>query len=368
MAKTLIIHIGHYKTGTTALQIFFNKHTKFLAKAGIVYPDVWMHHAKHSAFAFSILRAAGVEKIMYDYTDPTPPQEMWGNLYEWMDHTSHQTVLISSEEFMRMGQFPKAQGILHQVLEQRPDDVEVKAVAYLREPGPHLKSWYNQLIKMNFPVANLASAVNGDIEEIHFDYQRALSPWIDILGEQNVMIRPYVKDPSNPAALHQDFMSALGVTLPADLLNIQNDPNPRLDDRMIELMRLMQNMELPRSTINTIRTRAQTYLEKQDLLTEQQGTDAGTGTGTGMTHARTSARAGLDWLARQSGNQVDTEIFAHNLPDPASRKEAEQTLMLGFVLSEVILLRQRIKKLNISDITQRLDDIERQIGKAGGAS
>lgn len=366
MAKTLIIHIGHYKTGTTALQIFFTKHPRFLANAGIEYPDSWRHDAKHSDFAFSILRAAGVEKIMHGYAKPILPRDMWYQLYQRIEQSPHETVLISSEELIRMGQYPAATEILREVLEQRPEWLTIKVIVYLREPGLHLQAWYNQLIKMNFPVADLGSAINGDIEEIHFDYQRALSPWIDILGEENVMIRPYVKDPANPAALHQDFMNALGVTLPPDLLNIQNDPNPRMDDRMIELVRLMQNMDLPRITINTIRTRAQTYLEKQDLLVEQQGTD--TGTGTGAERARASASAGLNWLAQLSGNHVDTESFARNLPDPASRQEADQTLMLGFVLSEVIQLRQRVKKLNMTDIAQRLDALESQIAKIGGES
>lgn len=351
MSKTLIIHIGHYKTGTTALQIFFNKRTGFLARAGIQYPDVWMHHAKHSAFAFSILRTAGVGKIMYDYTDPTPPQEMWDHLYQHIEQSPHETVLISSEELMRMGQFPAATEILRQVLEQRPDGLTVKAIAYLREPGAHLQAWYNQLIKMNFQVADLAQAVNGDIEDIHFNYQRALSPWVDILGAENVIIRPYLKDPANPAALHQDFMGTLGVTLPDDLLNIQNDPNPRLDDRLIELMRLMRNMDIPRPRMSSLRTRALAYLEMQDRLVVRQGS--------GMARAAALAQSGLDWLAELPGNHVDIESFAHNLPEPVSQEKTDQTLLLGFVLSEVLQLRQNYNKFNLPDIMQRLETLER---------
>lgn len=353
MSKTLIIHIGHYKTGTTALQIFFNKHTRFLANAGIEYPDVWMHHAKHSAFAFSILRAAGVGKIMYDYADPTPPATMWGHLYERIEQSPHETVLISSEEFMRMGQFPAATEILRQVLQQRPDGLTIRAIAYLREPGPHLQAWYNQLIKMNFQVADLGQAVNGDIEDIHFDYQRALSPWVDILGAQNVTIRPYLKDPGNPVALHQDFMGLLGVTLPAGLLNIKNDPNPRLDDRLIELMRLMQNMDIPRPQMKTLRARALAYLEMQDRQVVRRGT--------GMARAGLSARAGLEWLAGLPGNHVDTEDFARDLPEPISQEKTDQTLLIGFALSEVLQLRQRLKKFNAPDIIQRLEALERKV-------
>ena len=61
MPKTLFLHIGHYKTGTTALQIFLERNAKLLAASGFEYPNFWTHNSKHSAFAFSILRAAGVE-------------------------------------------------------------------------------------------------------------------------------------------------------------------------------------------------------------------------------------------------------------------------------------------------------------------
>ena len=360
MSKTLIIHIGHYKTGTTALQIFFNHQQKFMADSGIEYPDVWMHHAKHSAYAFSILRAAGVSKIMYDYSDPTPPQSMWDDLYARIKESPRDTVLISSEEFMRIGQFPKAQEILGEILARRPEGLKVKVIAYLREPSAHLQSWYNQLIKMNFQVAALDMAVNGDIESIHYDYQRALSAWVNILGGENVIIRPYLKDPANPAALHQDFMAALGVDLPDGLLKIKKDPNPRMDNRVVELVRLMQNMEYPQVRIKPFPRQACAYLEMQDRQIVRRGE--------GMTRANIQARAGLDWLSSLPGCHVDTDAFAQQLPEPISQEKIDQDLLLGFAFSELIQLRQRIKRLNIADINQRLEALERNAQGVGPES
>ena len=353
MSKTLIIHIGHFKTGTTALQVFFREQTEFMAEVGIEYPLVWADHSKHSDYIFSILRAAGVSKLMHNYENPTPPQSMWNDLFERIKESPQDTILISSEEFMRIGQFPKAQDILRQILDNRPPDLTVKAIVYLRDPRAHLQSWYNQLIKMNFQVAALDMAVNGDIESIHYDYQRALAPWVDILGGENVIIRPYLKDPANPAALHQDFMGVLGVDLPDELLKTKGDPNPSLDNRVIELVRLMQNMDFPQNSMDAVRSQALAYLEMQDRQIVRRGE--------GMTSANIQARAGLDWLSEQPGCHVDTEAFAQNLPEPGSQEKIDQDLLLGFVFSELVQLRQRVKRMNIIDINQRLEALERQV-------
>jgi len=351
MSKTLILHIGHYKTGTTALQVFFSGHRRFLANQGIEYPGIWFHNAKHSAFAFSILAAAGVTgRLMHDFTDPTPPRQMWGDLFRHIDEKGHKTTLISSEEFMRLGQFPAAADILARVLADRPADLNLRAVVYLRDPAAHLRSWYNQLVKMSFPVADLGTALTGDIEDIHFDYRRALAPWIDILGAENVMIRPYRNERDDPAALHRDFFNTLGIKLPENLVRAETDPNPRLDDRVIELVRLMQNMDFPRATINAVRSQALSYLDTQD--------GKAPGGDTTLDHIREQSRAGLAWLGTLPGSSVPVAEFENHLPQADSPENINRSLLLGFVFAELIQLRQRVNNANLSDLAARIDALE----------
>lgn len=354
MNKTLYIHIGHYKTGTTALQVFFERSEGFLKKHGLSYPRVCYHNSKHSAFAFSILHAAGVEKLMYNYSDSASPEAMWGELFDTVMSARVPNMLISSEEFMRMGQFPAATNILSKILNSRPEGLTVKAIVYLRDPASHLHSWYNQLIKMNFPVANLNAAVDGDIEDIHFNYRKALSPWIDILGQGNVIIRPYLHDRSNPGALHEDFFRILGIDLPRNLVSSEQDPNPRLDDRAIELVRLMQNLGLPRRTLTTIRNHALSYLEAQDTLHH--------GEANGIEGARNQAIEGLDWLSTLSGCQVPIKEFSQNLPEPLPAQAVDSTLLLGFVFSELIQLRQRVNNAGLADLSARISALEERLG------
>lgn len=355
MAKKLILHIGHYKTGTTALQVFFSQNGRFLRNQGIEYPDLWVHNGKHSAFAFSILKAAGVTgPLMFDYADETTPRQMWGMLLDHVRRSPQDAVLISSEELMRLGQFPKAVEILGQVLAER-GDIALQVVAYLRDPKAHVQSWYNQLIKMSVPVSDMETALGGEIEDVHYDYRRALQPWVDIAGKDNVILRPYRFDRNDPNALHRDFFAALNIRLPAELERAQTDPNPRLDDRIAELLRLMQNLGFPRASIRAVRNQALAYLAAQDKLRADRLRS--------VDEVRAQARAGLDWLAGQAGGALPIDTFADHLPEGRPQAEIDRNILIGFVFAEFIQLRQRVQNFGIPDLAKRIEALEAQLLK-----
>lgn len=355
MTKTLYIHIGHYKTGTTALQRFFEEEPEILAEAGIEYSGIRIYYSKHSDLAFSILRAAGIEKMMFDYDDETPPQQMWDNLFAHVLKSPQPNTLISSEELIRLSEYDSTREILKEMLARRPEEIEVKVIVYLRAPGAHLRSWYNQLIKMDYPVADLNAAVMGDIEKVHYDYRHALEPWAEAVGPENMILRPYRYDRKNPAALHQDFMKIFGLDLPARRVRITEDPNPRLDDRVIEIVRMMQNANLPRPSIESIRKQADLYLAQQDQRVFRRSDR--------MATARAAAAAGLDWVAGLPGGAAHAEHFRRNLPQPMDSTDVDLYTMLGFVFSELIQLRQRINKMDPEDMTERVGALERQIAE-----
>ncbi|MBT8408708.1 MAG: sulfotransferase family protein [Alphaproteobacteria bacterium] len=362
MSKTLYLHIGHYKTGTTALQVFMNRRAPIigrsaLARAGIRYPETERNHCKHSVYAFSVLRAAGVTRQMYGYDRPDAPDKLWKALFDETQAAKEPITLVSSEEFMRIAEFPEAQRILSEIIAGRPQGLDIKVIAYVREPGPHVASWHNQLIKMNFPVPDLETALRHDIERIHYDYAFAFRPWIEMLGAENVTIRRYVRDRDNPAALHQDFFKAFGVDLAADEVPEDNDPNPRMDDRLTELVRVLQNTGLPHGTREAIRRRAKAYLAAQDAVVPPDGPDLDT--------VRQRAGDGLNWLAQNAGCGAFAADLAQKLPEAPEEEDGANTLLLGFVYSELIQLRQRLNKLDVEAIDERLARLEHLMSETG---
>ena len=337
--KTLYIHIGHFKTGTTALQIFLNKNADRLAqKNDIRYLQSNCHHSKHSAFAFSILQDAGVKKLMHGYKNQESSLEMWSTLFEDIRTSDCATTVISSEEFIRIGAFRAAEQKLLEIA-QLGTDISIKPIVYLRSPQEHLKSWYNQIVKMGFAISDYDSALLEDIESVHYDYAQALNAWGEAFGPENLIVREYFGNRKNNTYIFEDFLSIISGDSSLENFDYPTeDPNPSQDSRTIELVRLIQNTGQPKQTMQNIRRHSEEYFAKQDRLKAIAPKSINT--------IRKESRAGVNWLAQLTQVDMDLKRFEENLPSIPSQDGLKQTnLMLGFILSELISLRKRVNKL-----------------------
>jgi hypothetical protein len=360
MRKTLYIHIGHYKTGTTALQVMLASNPKFLARQGLIYAQAYQNFSKHSAFAFSLYKAVGAESLMHGYNRPQTPQEIWDALFDEVRTAPHPNVVISSEELMRLGTFPKAAALLKQIVASAPD-INVRIIAYLRAPDSHLRSWYNQLIKMGIKTPEYNAAVPGFIEPVHYDYAQALTPWIDIFGPDAITLRPYSEASRDNDSLYRDFLSIFDVALPKRGVDLPLlDPNPRLDDRMLEMARVMQNAGVPKEVVEWTTIRAHAYYEDETAGVDKDQVAS-------FERVRQRVTDGLEALKDLPGNTVDLAAYQTRLPETEETEIAETWRMAGLLLNEVHVLRQRLIREN-ADITARLRRLEDQLGLDGRPS
>lgn len=351
MTKTLYIHIGHYKTGTTALQILLDENHAFLARHGVQYAPCVRTDSKHSDLAFAMLREAGVKMLMHGYRRSVTPLALWGTLFDQVRESPQDKVVISSEELMRIGGFDAARLRLRDIA-ALAGDISVKVIAYLRNPRDHLQSWHNQLVKMGIPVADFDTALNGGIERVHLDYSFALRPWVEAFGAENLILRDYDQARRSPKGLYVDFLGILGVPFSEELTLPGEDPNPRLDDRALDLVRLMQNAGMPQHSVSSTRIRATRYLAQQDKIQAARS---------GAAEAvQAGIRAGLDGLEALDSN-IDLATFRTHLPEQADDGQTAQNLMTGFVLSELINLRMRVNKV-LPALNDRLEALETRLG------
>ena len=357
MAKKLFLHIGHYKTGTTALQVFFARNHAAFVERGLDYAALRRHNAKHSAFAFALLHAAGARTLMHGYADPTPPEDLWAELFEYVRASHTPDVLISSEEFMRLAAFPAAVERLADILARRGAGIDIEVIAYLRAPQSHLRSWFNQLVKMGQPVPDYASALQGAIEPVHIDYGFALAPWVAMVGAEKVILRSYAPRKADPAFIFRDVLTALGRSLPEGLNLPEGDPNPRLDDRVLDLVRVLQNSGHGGKMVDFLREQAQRYFDAQDAAGPMQPP--------ALDAVRTQAAAGVAALAELPRSNLDLDALGADLPaaDPAGRLADVE--LLGFVLAELVSLRRRVNnRPGLQAIERRLARLEAALGKA----
>ncbi len=175
----LLLHIGHPKTGTTALQSVLSANTEtLLNKGSILYPTKtepkdfkhsfaipWLFQAEHESIRRrSRLSGDNLKEMSRKY---------WHSLAEEIQQTKHETTILSAEGFWNIArEAPEGQArIVQSKLYELASHITI--VAYLKSPTSYFLSKINQKIR-NFksvilPSRNYLSEAIRDWEEIGFD-------------------------------------------------------------------------------------------------------------------------------------------------------------------------------------------------------
>lgn len=356
MTKTLILHIGHYKTGTTALQVFCAQNEAALARRGIVYAQTERHLAKHSGLAFALLRAGGARTLMHGYRRASPPEAVWAPLLDEVRAAPAPAVLASSEEFMRLAQFPQAVAALRAILAGAPD-IRLRVVAWLRPIQPHLRSWYNQLVKMGQCEVGFQTAVCTLIEPVHHDYALALAPWAELAGPGGLSLRPYGDALRQGDRLYADFCAALGIRPPTWPKLPESDPNPRLDDRLLDLVRLFEATAVPKPERAALLERARKRLDWVRRQSDDQLAE--------LERLRSRAAAGLAQVARLAGPEFPLEAFLRELPQPITPAERQREGLVEMLMRERADRRAE-HAATLARLEARIAELEAKLAAAGG--
>ncbi len=259
---TIILHIGHYKCGTSSLQRRFANNREWLRDRGLVYPDLGVltdprgrEIPSHSALAFEYLRGRGAPGPAW-YRDaiersPSPPtlDSMIERLHAELRDAGDRDLIISSEEFMRFGEAERMDGLVDEFAETL-DGYDVLIFCYLRRHDQYLASWYNQLVKMGGLPRNLSQDIERFARGIHGDYAKALRPWVDRFGTDRIVVRRYEHRSGDVA---EDFLRHVGHTpdLPEGSTVWENT---RFPDLFIEPLRHWNHLQAPSAVTDQLKT------------------------------------------------------------------------------------------------------------------
>jgi len=328
MSKTLYIHIGHYKTGTTALQRFLWDNREALLIGGVDYVTLGCTREKHNAYAVPVVFGFYRHDLIVGHKDPSPPEPFWEKLYAYVRASAAPASLISSEEFICVGERQKNIDALQRCAALAGDAIQVKVICYLRPPGSHLESWYNQLVKLQRPIGHRSRAIALEYDRVNVDYAKALRPWVDIFGADNVIIRGYDPAWRSGAGLFEDFCSLLPAPYPRDPVLPHKDVNPRIDDRTLELIRVLNRVGASRETISAHVARFKTWLEEMapDTNVDEAAFEA----------AQRASNAGLDWVAALPGATLNLEEFRADPPRLRPDWDDYSSAVTEYVMSELM--------------------------------
>jgi hypothetical protein len=175
----LLLHIGHPKTGTTALQSVLSANAKILLnEASVLYPtQTEPKEFKHS-FAIPWLFQADNDSIrrrsrLSGDQLKEMSRQYWKSLTAELQQTKHDTSIISAEGFWSIVRrvSPEQKAFVRNKLYEIADEVSV--IAYLKSPTSYFLSKINQKLRnfraVTLPRPDYLSGAIKDWESIGFD-------------------------------------------------------------------------------------------------------------------------------------------------------------------------------------------------------
>jgi hypothetical protein len=213
--KSLFLHIGYEKTGTTALQNFFsNKHTQ-LKQAGILYPlSGQAGVGGHFGLVNPLLHRETGRHLEFIASAEQYQIDQWDYLEDEINLYAGDTIVISAEHFSSRLNEPSIKYIYERLSNIK--DTKTRIVFYARRQDELLESYFSTLVK-NGSRRSLENLLQGAMKhERYFDYARILDPWINQFGRESIILTPYDNHLSGNNII-TDFLHIIGksgITIP----------------------------------------------------------------------------------------------------------------------------------------------------------
>ena len=234
--KKLYLHIGHYKTGTSAIQKYCSEHADVLAESGYFYPPTSRprnNRTNHGDLSLTLAEKHGFTPPPWYQGEGKNIEEVYRAFFKSAQGAEQDTILISSEEFLQLALREDAENAIKE-LRARLNDFDVNVVFYIREPLSLLKSWYNEVNKgvgtRNFIMFFMA------LNENFLGQLPAYDVFAKVFGPENVLIRTY----NDKGSKHiEEFFRGIGLDhTPAE--SAGQKINKAQDIETLELRRLVK--------------------------------------------------------------------------------------------------------------------------------
>ncbi len=207
--RTLLLHVGTHKTGTTALQAMLVLNRDALAAQGIAIPDTGRVRQSpdyetpgHHALAWELAAS--------------PPYPMLARAVGELQSLSARTAVISSEEFSPIHHHHEALSALRSAFAEA--GYRTVVLLYLRPQARYAESIFQQHVRdhryLSFAtlleeILDRGCSERGELR-FEFLYSRMLDSLTAAFGGENIVVRPYLPD-RGPEHLHRDFLRVVGM-------------------------------------------------------------------------------------------------------------------------------------------------------------
>lgn len=198
--STLYLHIGTPKTGTTAIQLFLHKNKRALEEKDCKFPIF-----KRNFDGVRLQRNGHF--LCSSVTDSDFIESCFKKIFTFSEKYSK--IILTDEELWNMGGNRESFWVN---LKERLDKVGInlKVLVYLRRQDTYIASHWAQKVK----------GVKGKIYDFHtfldtstnnYDYYSYLNRVANIIGKENIIVRPYEFEQFKDNSIIADFMNAVQI-------------------------------------------------------------------------------------------------------------------------------------------------------------
>jgi hypothetical protein len=228
--KTIYLHIGTHKTGTTSLQQSLIKNRNILKSSGYLYPKNGIHKKTpgHHLLAWSISHGD------YHQIETTGKiidlRKAWPCVLSEMAEASVDNYILSTESFCLLSedQIRELRGFIH--------NYNVKVYICLRRQDLYLKSLYSERIKKGE-----SKTFKHFIEDYRerCDYDKIIQRWGNVFGKDNISVQLYRKS-SDQHALLFGFLNFIHTpeSIFQHLKLLKRPMNTSLSHKLIRILRV----------------------------------------------------------------------------------------------------------------------------------
>lgn len=208
--RTLYLHIGMPKTGTTTIQQTLAKNSKKLRSEGYAYPS--KPPFNHSYNFSPIFMNAPSRSIHFKRLELETEKEIALEIKKLKDHwaslfrkNKDVNFIISAEGLTSYNEEEAKK--LHSFSSSFYE--KVKVVVYVRNPISAIKSNWQQRIKSTSPKDTMEDILKGVIAGYNYKF---IDAWKNVFGNENLLIRPFERSSFYKNDLVKDFLHTIGNT------------------------------------------------------------------------------------------------------------------------------------------------------------
>lgn len=196
MKKNVFIHIGFQKTGSSAIQNYFNSNRQELASSEVDYPlpfDEKLNSHQELAWVF-------MKKGKYD------KDAVFSYYRNKIENSDKGNVFISSEDLSLL------RGGNVSLLKSMLEGFNVKILVYIRDPLDYMLSMYHHKVRMATEDRPFREYLADEKTRI-VNYKLRLTPWVRNFGEDNIIKRAYLPAKFVGGNIATDVFNSIGLDL-----------------------------------------------------------------------------------------------------------------------------------------------------------